>query len=102
MSCSIVRRKSEVYMAESAAASVTVVEDPEPKDRRTNEWKAWAKRNAALEAGGSTYADPASFYASALPALLASGVESRNLIAFGKQAWVDYKALVDWARTDGA
>ena len=61
-----------------------------------------AYQGAEIVAVEPRYMDPADFYGPVLAALLASGrSEAHHLIAFGKQAWCDYKALVDWARTDG-
>jgi hypothetical protein len=67
--------------------------DPEPSDKRTNEWKAWKERQVAKVA--SLMPDPNVFGAAMAAGLTAFGLTA-NRLDHVKTAWHDHRLFIEW------
>lgn len=75
--------------------------DPEPTDKRTNEWKAWKARQAGSEGPTtSLVADPNVFFSHFLGSLatstFAKGVNGKGWEDLSRDAWHNFRRLIGW------
>lgn len=77
--------------------------DPEPADRRTNEWKAWNARQAPLGAPatspvGSTRMAEATAFIAAYAASDFSQKNPSSMLSCAKRDWQGAREFLDWVR----
>lgn len=80
--------------------------DPEPSDKRTNEWKAWSARQAPVAPKRASLKDDpafvANFFANFLAGIMGAGrYDEDTLRPQAKRAWSYVSDLIDWVEGGG-